>query len=67
MLNKKVISRIENDNITWEQEPLKGLAKDGELGCYKHTGFWRPMDTLRDQMYLDQLWNDGLAPWKVWN
>jgi glucose-1-phosphate cytidylyltransferase len=46
--------------------PLVGLARDGELASYKHEGFWHPMDTLREKNFLENLWNDGKAPWKVW-
>lgn len=54
------------DNIMWEQEPLKSLAGAGKLGAYKHTGFWHPMDMLRDKEDLDKLWTSGKAPWKIW-
>ena len=50
----------------WEQEPLKFLAKTGELNSYKHDGFWQPMDTLRDKNNLERLWTMGEAPWKLW-
>jgi glucose-1-phosphate cytidylyltransferase len=57
---------IDGDNTTWEAEPLTRLAKEKQLVAYKHHGFWRPMDTLRDKVYLEELWNTGNAPWKVW-
>lgn len=66
VLSPKVIDRIPNDNSVWELEPLGGLAKDGELMAYKHPGFWQPMDTLREKLMLNDLWNSGNAPWKVW-
>jgi glucose-1-phosphate cytidylyltransferase len=66
VLSPKVIDRIEGDSTTWEQEPLKGLAKDGELMAYKHEGFWQPMDTLRDKMKLEELLEQNIAPWKTW-
>lgn len=66
VLSPKVLERIEGDNTTWEQEPLKGLAADGELMAFKHEGFWQPMDTLRDKMYLEELWETKKAPWKLW-
>jgi len=56
----------ETDSI-FEQDPLKNLAKDGKMYTYKHTGFWKPMDTLRDKRELEKLWNSGKAPWKIWN
>jgi glucose-1-phosphate cytidylyltransferase len=66
VLEPEVIDLIEGDATTWEQEPLKGLASKGQLGAFHHGGFWQPMDTLRDRMYLEGLWNEGKAPWKVW-
>ncbi len=66
VLSPKVMDRISGDNCTWEQEPLKGLASDGNLMAYTHEGFWQPMDTLRDKMYLQELWETGKAPWKTW-
>ena len=66
VLEPGVMDYIENDMTVWEQEPLKNLAQDGMLSAYKHRGFWQPMDTLRDKMYLDDLWASGNAPWKIW-
>jgi len=66
VLSPKVIKYIEDDKTLWEQEPLKNLAKDNQLMAYKHTGFWQPMDTLRDKTHLEDLWQSGKAPWKVW-
>ena len=66
VLSKKVIDRIEGDSTIWEQEPLKGLAHDGQLMSFKHSDFWQPMDTLRDKKYLEKLWQAGNAPWKIW-
>ena len=54
------------DNTIWERAPLEAMAKDGELFAYKHSGFWKPMDMLRDKMQLEDLWNSGNAPWKCW-
>jgi glucose-1-phosphate cytidylyltransferase len=54
------------DETIWEREPLEDLSKDGQLGAYKHEGFWQPMDTLRDKNELERLWSIGKAPWKVW-
>lgn len=67
VLSPRVIDRIADDHTTWEQEPLQGLAADGELMAYDHRGFWQPMDTLRDQKQLEELWNTGRAPWKSWD
>ena len=58
---------IEGDSTVFEQEPLKNLAKEGEIFTYKHDSFWMPMDTLRDKHKLNELWNENKAPWKVWN
>jgi glucose-1-phosphate cytidylyltransferase len=66
VLSPKAIERIENDSTIWEREPLDGLAKDGELIAFKHEGFWQPMDTLREKNRLNELWDSGKAPWKVW-
>ena len=66
MLSPKVIERIEDDATSWESAPLKGLAVDGELAIFKHKGFWQPMDTLRDKNQLEELWDVGKAPWRVW-
>lgn len=57
---------LKGDATVWEREPLEGLASDGQLGAFRHEGFWRPMDTLRDKNELEKLWSDGKAPWKVW-
>lgn len=66
VLSPKVLSRIDGDQSIWEQDPLKSLAEDGELMAFKHEGFWMPMDTLRDKMKLQELWEKNEAPWKVW-
>lgn len=67
VLSPSVIDLIDSDSTTWEQEPLRKLASDNQLKAFKHTGFWQPMDTLRDKMHLDELWEQGSAPWKVWD
>ena len=56
----------EDDSLIFEQEPVQNLAKDGELFTFKHNGFWKPMDTLRDKTYLNDLWEKNKAPWKIW-
>jgi glucose-1-phosphate cytidylyltransferase len=66
VLSPKVIGRIYGDSTIWEQEPLKGLAADGELMSFKHEGFWQPMDTLRDKLKLEELFDKNKAPWKIW-
>ena len=66
VLSPKVLERISGDDCTWEQEPLKNLALDGELMSFKHEGFWQQMDTLRDKVYLQRLWDKNQALWKVW-
>ena len=57
----------EDEDCTFEQNPIQNLAKDGKLYAYKHDGFWQPMDTLRDNQKLNKLWKDKQAPWKVWD
>jgi len=66
VLNPKVIDRIADDLTIWESEPLSSLANDGQLAAYKHSGFWQPMDTLREKVLLNDLWESGKAPWKIW-
>jgi len=57
---------IEGDSTSWESEPLSRIAAVGQLVAYQHTGFWQPMDTLRDKTHLEELWATGKAPWKIW-
>jgi glucose-1-phosphate cytidylyltransferase len=66
VLSPEVIDYIAGDNTLWEKEPMENLARDGQLASYRHHGFWRPMDTLRDKTNLEELWNSGRAPWKTW-
>jgi len=66
VLEPDVFELIEGDATVWEREPLEALAKNGELSAWFHRGFWRPMDTLRDKMALEKMWQEGSAPWKVW-
>jgi glucose-1-phosphate cytidylyltransferase len=66
VLSPSVIDYIQNDTSVWEREPLEKLALEGQLAAYQHTGFWQPMDTLRDKNYLEDLWATGNAPWKSW-
>jgi len=65
----EVFDFIEENNpmITFEKEPLENIANNGQLNAYKHSGFWRPMDTLRDKIDLENLWENKQAPWKVWD
>ena len=62
-----VLNLIENDTTVWERGPLERLAEIGQLSVWKHEGFWQSMDTLRDMQYLEQLWRQGEASWKVWD
>jgi len=66
VLSSKVFDYIDGDHTIWEQEPMTALANDGEMSTFEHTGFWQPMDTLRDKINLEELWSSGKAPWKVW-
>ena len=66
VLKPKVLSYIKNDKTIWEQDPLVKLASEGQLMAYEHHGFWQPMDTLRDKIHLEELWQSGKAPWKTW-
>jgi glucose-1-phosphate cytidylyltransferase len=68
VLEPRVLDYIrEGDATIWEKGPLENLAADGQLCAYPHTGFWQPMDTLRDRVYLENLWNSKRAPWKTWD
>ena len=66
VLSPQVLDYITDDSTTWEREPLERLAQEGNLAAYQHHGFWQPMDTLRDKIHLEELWQSGEAPWKVW-
>jgi glucose-1-phosphate cytidylyltransferase len=61
-----VLDLVTGPQCIWENEPLETLARDGQLAMYRHTGFWQPMDTLRDKMQLEALWEGGKAPWQTW-
>jgi glucose-1-phosphate cytidylyltransferase len=65
VLEPGIFKYIKDDSVIWEKGPLEKLAKDGQLNSYKHNEFWKCMDTLRDKVELDQLWNAGKAPWKL--
>ena len=67
VLSPKVIDLIEDNSTVWEKNPLETLATNGQLYVYRHEGFWQPMDTLRDRNYLQDLWDNGRAPWRSWN
>jgi glucose-1-phosphate cytidylyltransferase len=67
VLEPQVLDYIDGDEIEWEKEPLERLAADGELMAYRHEGFWQCMDTLRERKLLEQLWDTGNAPWKLWS
>ncbi len=66
ILNSKVIDLIPDDSAIWEKSPMENLARQGQLAAFEHSGFWQPMDTLRDKHHLEALWNSGSAPWKNW-
>jgi len=67
VLSPKVLAAIPDDPAAmFEREPLEVLASQHQLHAYKHSGFWQPMDTLRDKLQLEELWNSGKAPWKTW-
>lgn len=66
VLSPRVIDLIGDDATVWERGPMAQLARDNQLLAYLHHGFWQPMDTLRDKMHLEELWQSGKAPWKVW-
>lgn len=66
VLEPSVLDRISGDSTSWEADVLPQLAADGQLSAYRHSGFWQPMDTLRDRTRLEELWASGQAPWKLW-
>jgi glucose-1-phosphate cytidylyltransferase len=66
VLSPSVLDLLDGDDCVWERGPLETLAERGELAAYQHHGFWQPMDTQRDKTHLEELWQSGQAPWKVW-
>ncbi|HDZ73382.1 MAG TPA: glucose-1-phosphate cytidylyltransferase [Aurantimonas coralicida] len=66
VLQPEVLDLIEGDGTVWESGPLERLVAEGQLASFRHDGFWRPMDTLRERIHLDEMWNAGAAPWKIW-
>jgi glucose-1-phosphate cytidylyltransferase len=66
ILNPQVIDYIEDDSTTWEREPMERLVKDNQMKAFLHHGFFQPMDTLRDKNQLEEMWEKGTAPWKIW-
>ena len=66
VLDPKVFDYIEDDSTVWEIDPLEKLADENQLAAYKHSGFWQPLDTLRDKNILEELWNSKKAPWNIW-
>jgi glucose-1-phosphate cytidylyltransferase len=66
VLSPQVIDLVQGDHVFLEREPLERLAENRQLAAFQHTGFWQPMDTLRDKSHLEELWDTGKAPWKVW-
>ena len=66
VVEPEIFNYISEEDVYFEQEPLKKLAQDGKLGAYKFNGFWHPMDTMRDKEKLEKLWETGSAPWKSW-
>ncbi len=66
VLEPQIFEYIDGDQTQWEKEPLERLAKDGHLMAYRHTSFWQCMDTLREKRILEDLWQNGKPPWKIW-
>lgn len=66
VLEPEVLEYIESDEILWEKDPLSRLSGEGQLAAFRHTGFWKPMDTMRDKMELEDRWKQGRAEWKLW-
>ena len=66
VLHPDVLDLVDGDSSVWEREPMESLAESGQLSAYFHSGFWHPLDTLRDKRLLETRWAEGRAPWKVW-
>ena len=66
VLEPEILNYIEDDNTYWEREPMVKLASEVQLSAYEHYGFWKPMDTIRDKTELQNMWDSGKAPWKIW-
>jgi glucose-1-phosphate cytidylyltransferase len=66
VLEPEVINYIKDDSTVWERDPMESLAREGKLAAYRHYGFWQNMDTLRDKNVLEELWQNGDPPWKIW-
>ncbi len=66
VLEPSIFETIEGDKTIWERAPMERLAAEDQMAAYKHSGFWQPMDTLRDKQKLEELWDSGSAPWKIW-
>jgi glucose-1-phosphate cytidylyltransferase len=67
VLNPNVGRFLTSDSTIWEQEPVRGLAAEDQMACFRHEGFWQPMDTLRDRQVLQELWESGAPPWRTWD
>ena len=67
VLSPRTIDYVADDATHWERAPLERLCAERQLSAYTHHGFWHPMDTMRDKLYLEELWNSGKAPWKTWS
>jgi glucose-1-phosphate cytidylyltransferase len=66
VLEPEVLQYVDGDACVWERGPMERLASVGQLMAFQHDGFWQPMDTLREKQVLEELWNSGEAPWKIW-
>lgn len=67
VLEPGALDYIDGPQTSWEREPMERLSRDKQLACYRHSGFWQPMDALREKNQLEELWQSGRAPWKMWN
>jgi glucose-1-phosphate cytidylyltransferase len=67
VVSPAVVERIAGDDTVWEREPLERLAREGDLSAFYHRGFWQPVDTLREKLLLEELWQSGRPPWKTWD
>ena len=67
VMNRRIFEYLGDGSEMLESGPLEAVASDGEMTAYRHSGFWSPMDTLRDKEYLEDLWDSDMAPWKIWD
>ena len=66
LIETDILHIIDDATTSWEDKPMKRLVAEKQISAFKHNGFWHPMDNIRDMAYLNDLWRNGEAPWKIW-